>query len=604
MPGRRQTRVSSFLLGKREREQTPDGINKAIKLSTLVPLKQETIAASPLNADQKADPKPFVLRKYYPPEMSNERAQLYNSNVIPRPIEVLEAALKDTSALRNKVPVGDSVIHWFRGDLRLRDNKALSWADEKARSKDGTNLVAAFFISPEDMDAHVRSPARVDFVLRSLQVLKDDLKALNIPLHVGWVDKRKDMCAAVIKFAQDCRANHISANIEYEVDELRKDAKLVKEAASCGINYNVLHDYCAVPPGKLSTGQGKQYSVYTPWYKSWLKYLDMNRELLDELPIPSPNTSVACSKYEHLFQETIPEAPDFKKLPDKETAVRLQDMWPAGEAKAMDRLEAWLNAKALTDYHENRNIPSIDGTSKLSVHFAVGTLSVRTAVRLAMQRNGNKLSGGNKGISCWISEVAWRDFYKHVLVNWPYVCMNKPFKPEYTNIEWDYDPELFDRWCKGMTGCPIVDAAMRQLATDKWMHNRCRMIVGSYLAKDLLLDWRLGEKFFMEHLIDGDFASNNGGWGFVSSAGVDPQPYFRIFNPDLQSKKFDPSGDFIRKWVPELRSVVGNAIHDPWSKLGAKACTKLGYPKPAVVHGPAREKALARYKAGLGRDKP
>lgn len=182
--------------------------------------------------------------------------------------------------------------------------------------------------------------------------------------------------------------------------------------------------------------------------------------------------------------------------------------------------------------------------------------------------------------------------------------MNKPFKPEYTNIEWDYDPELFDRWCKGMTGCPIVDAAMRQLATDKWMHNRCRMIVGSYLAKDLLLDWRLGEKHFMEHLIDGDFASNNGGWGFVSSAGVDPQPYFRIFNPDLQSRKFDPNGDYIRRWIPELRDVRGDAIHDPWGKLGEKAASKLGYPKPAVVHAQARDKALARYKEGLGRDKP
>jgi len=147
----------------------------------------------------------------------------------------------------------------------------------------------------------------------------------------------------------------------------------------------------------------------------------MNRDLLEELPIPRPNSSEALLKFETLFQESIPEAPDFKELPDKETVVRLENMWPAGEAKALDRLKNWLDTKALTDYHENRNIPSINGTSKLSVHFAVGTLSARTAIRLAVQRNGNKLSGGNKGISCWISEVAWRDFYKHVLANWPYI---------------------------------------------------------------------------------------------------------------------------------------------------------------------------------------
>ncbi|MCJ1281149.1 hypothetical protein MMC26_000467 [Xylographa opegraphella] len=180
--------------------------------------------------------------------------------------------------------------------------------------------------------------------------------------------------------------------------------------------------------------------------------------------------------------------------------------------------------------------------------------------------------------------------------------MNKPFKPEYTNISWEYSTPLFEAWSTGRTGYPIVDAAMRQLNHTAYMHNRCRMIVACFLAKDLLLDWRMGERYFMEHLIDGDFASNNGGWGFSASTGVDPQPYFRIFNPLLQSEKFDPDGDYIRKWVPELQAVKGKAIHDPYGRGAAAEAEKRGYPRVVVEHKGAREKALSRYKEGLGRE--
>jgi deoxyribodipyrimidine photo-lyase len=178
--------------------------------------------------------------------------------------------------------------------------------------------------------------------------------------------------------------------------------------------------------------------------------------------------------------------------------------------------------------------------------------------------------------------------------------MNKPFKPEYTNITWEYNQEHFKAWCEGKTGYPIVDAAMRQLIHCGWMHNRCRMIVGSFLAKHLLLDWRMGERYFMEHLIDGDFASNNGGWGFSASTGVDPQPYFRIFNPMLQSEKFDLEGEYIRKWVPELKGMEGKAIHEPYERA-KKEAEKTGYPKRIVDHKASRDRALARYKEGLGR---
>jgi deoxyribodipyrimidine photo-lyase len=180
--------------------------------------------------------------------------------------------------------------------------------------------------------------------------------------------------------------------------------------------------------------------------------------------------------------------------------------------------------------------------------------------------------------------------------------MNKPFKPEYTNIRWEYNRDHFTAWTHGLTGYPIIDAAMRQLNTTGYMHNRCRMISASFLAKDLLIDWRMGERYFMEHLIDGDFASNNGGWGFSASTGVDPQPYFRIFNPLLQSEKFDAEGEYIRKWVPELREVRGKAIHDPYERGAGAQARKSGYPARIVEHKGARERTLARYKEGLGRD--
>jgi deoxyribodipyrimidine photo-lyase len=178
--------------------------------------------------------------------------------------------------------------------------------------------------------------------------------------------------------------------------------------------------------------------------------------------------------------------------------------------------------------------------------------------------------------------------------------MNTPFKPEYTNIDWEYNDEHFKAWCEGKTGYPIVDAAMRQLNHCGYMHNRCRMIVGSFLAKHLLLDWRMGERYFMEHLIDGDFASNNGGWGFSASTGVDPQPYFRIFNPLLQSEKFDAGGEYIRKWVPELEGIQGNTIHDPYGRGKGNEAKRKGYPERIVDHKESRDRALVRYKEGLG----
>ncbi|RDA95616.1 hypothetical protein CP533_1097 [Ophiocordyceps camponoti-saundersi (nom. inval.)] len=549
---------------------------------------------------EEAERHGIVLRNFYPPEMSNDRARAYREGDILRPIDDLFSALEDTAKQRKDVAVDKAVVHWFKTDLRLRDNKALAMASEMAKSAD-VPLICVYLVSPQDFEAHLTAPVRVDFVLRTLDVLQRDLAKLDIPLYVESVEKRKTLPDRILELMGDWGSNHLFANMEYEVDELRREAHMVRDLSENGKAFDVVHDSCVVPPGRLRSGAGKQYAVYSPWYRAWVAHVHDNLDLLELFDPPAKNSKNARTRFKKLFDCSIPDAPQSKRL-SAEDKKRYKALWPCGEHAAMDRLEKFCEEK-IGSYHNKRNIPSDDGTSSLSVHLASGTISARTCVRTARDSNKTKkLNGGNEGIQTWISEVAWRDFYKHVLVNWPYVCMNKPFKPEYSNISWSYDEDDFAAWCEGRTGFPIVDAAMRQLNSLGYMHNRCRMIVASFLAKDLLIDWRKGERYFMEHLVDGDFASNNGGWGFSASVGVDPQPYFRIFNPLLQSEKFDPTGEYIRKWVPELKDLDDKQIHDPYGRSGATKAKKSGYPKPLVEHKNVRERALKAYKEGIEND--
>ena len=554
------------------------------------------------NAPQYKDSKQeeecgIVDRQFYPPEMTNERCQQYISSEIERPIDTLSRVQRETRSQRDGISVKDAVVHWFKCDLRTADNKALHLASEKARSR-GVPLICIHIISPQDYKAHMTSAVRVDFALRSLEVLKADLAELDIPLYVETVEKRKNVSNRIFDLCDNWGASHLYTNIEYEVDELRREADMTLKALDRSIAVEAVPDTCVVAPGELHTGAGKQYSVYSPWYRAWVSHLHSHPHQLKLFPPPTQNPPDARKSYKTLFDSHIPEAPENKRLTDEERK-RFSSLWPAGEHEAQDRLQKFLIHR-VEKYKDTRNFPAANSTAVVSVHFSSGTLSARTAVIAAREANEtNKLDTGNKGIVGWISEIAWRDFYKHVLAHWPYVCMNKPFKPEYTNIKWEYDTALFEKWCTGQTGYPFIDAAMRQLNHTNYMHNRARMAVASFLAKDLLIDWRMGERYFMEHLIDGDFASNNGGWGFSASTGVDPQPYFRIFNPILQGEKFDEEGEYIRKWVPELANVRGKAIHDPHGR-GARGVE--GYPKMCVNHGQSRKRTLARYKEGLGRD--
>ncbi|KAI5467502.1 DNA photolyase, FAD-binding/Cryptochrome [Mariannaea sp. PMI_226] len=585
---------------KRASAALPESNGTSKKVKTVDKSDFDQVLRQPHHFAQLSEEHGLVLRKFYPPEMSNARARAYRNDELPRPIETLLSALEQTAQTRKKIKAKNAVVHWFKMDLRLMDNKALALASDKAKEA-GVPLICMYIISPEDYEAHLRSPVRVDFMLRSLQVLKEDLDKLDIPLYLETIENRKRIPDRILELMNNWGANHLFANMEYEVDELRREASIVKDLAEHGKSFEVVHDTCVVPPGSLQTGAGKQYAVYTPWYRTWMAHIHDNLDLLECFDPPSRNPETARKLFKKLYNLPIPEAPKSKALTEEEKE-RFHALWPCGEHEARMRLNKFCEER-INGYRDNRNIPARNGTSCISVHLAAGTLSARTCVRTARDMNKTKkLNGGSDGIQTWISEVAWRDFYRHVLVNWPYVCMNKPFKPEYSNITWSYDEKLFTAWCEGRTGFPIVDAAMRQLNHIGYMHNRCRMIVASFLAKDLLIDWRKGEKYFMEHLIDGDFASNNGGWGFSASVGVDPQPYFRIFNPLLQSEKFDPQGDYIRKWVPELKDLNAKEIHDPYNRGAGPKAKKNGYPKQVVDHKNCRERALAAYKDGIESD--
>ncbi|KAJ6028793.1 hypothetical protein N7540_004369 [Penicillium herquei] len=542
----------------------------------------------------------IVRREFYPPEMSNERCQAYIDGTLERPIRSLEKACQETTDQVSDVSAGQAVVHWFKSDLRLEDNRALHMAYEIAKENQ-VPLICLYILSPEDLNAHIASPARVDLTLRTLRQLQLDLAKLDIPLYMETQENRKDIPGRIVELLQQWGAHHLCANIEYEVDELRRDAKLVRLCAEKNIDFAPSHDTCVIPPGALSTQQGKQYAVYTPWYRSWLAFLKENPDYLELSEKPGPNPGNARQALSELFDCQLPDTPENKKLSDQEKK-RFEELYPAGEHEALRRLDAFLEKKA-SEYNDKRSIVSGEHTSVLSPYFASGALSARTAVVKAKRANKNHLDRYDDGFITWISEVAWRDFYKHLgdalKLTKSNPSMNKCFKPESTNIEWEYDADQFQAWCEGKTGFPIVDAAMRQMRHSAWMHNRTRMVVSSFLSKDLLIDWRRGEQYFMENLIDGDFASNHGGWGFGSSTGVDPQPYFRIFNPLRQSERFDPDGEYIRKWIPELRDVQGKAIHEPYERGAGPIAEKNGYPRPMVDHSASRERALAKYKSAL-----
>lgn len=533
---------------------------------------------------------------FYPPTMTKSTVNNKYKKDENKPFHILKKTLEDTQTEREKIKTGKNVAHLFTRDFRLGDNFALSQASELAQESE-VPLISLFVYSEEDFRSHSVSPFQLRYRLKSLEIVKQDLKKKNIPLYTLNVDKKKDINSSILKFLKDYEISHLFANIEYEVDELRQFIDLTKSLLENKISFQPFHDTCVVKPGELATkSKGTQYAVFTPWYRAWVAYLESLDDPFPNYPQPEANSST--KGLEKLFESKIPEPKsDFYKLNAKSLEF-FDKTWSVGEHNAEKQLLDYIKSKTIKLYDDLRNEISTDATSHMSRHLASGTISSRTCIRLILENNlVSSLAKGPSGITEWIRQVSWRDFYKHVMANWPHICMFKPFQVEYDDIEWEYNLEHYQKWCEGKTGYPIVDAAMRQLNETGYLHNRPRMVVASFLSKHLLIDWRWGERYFLEHLIDGDFASNNGGWGFSSGVGVDPQPYFRIFNPWTQSEKFDKNGDYIREWVPELREIDDSkGIHNPYDHGFEDVAETNDYPRPIVDHSFARERALERYR--------
>lgn len=471
-----------------------------------------------------------------------------------------------------------TALAWLRNDLRLNDNPALHAAAELQQG------VIAVYVH---CDAYVTrfpiAPARLDFVRRHLRLLTSELERHHIALRVLRVAEAAEIAPALARLAREQGISHCFFNAEYPLDELTRDQQVNQLLRAQGVTVKRCHDRVIIPPGKVRNEAGAPYKVFTPYKRKWLQLASLLP--LSPLEEPAHQAVMACppasaQDIDHLF-----EGQDLRDL---------GTLWPAGEAVARERLQRFIS-QDLSSYQTRRDLPAVAGTSGLSPYLAVGALSPRQALAAVLAHTGGDWNQ-DPGVSTWIGELIWREFYQHLVSDYPQVCMHRAMQVHTEAFPWRHAPEDFARWCEGRTGIPIIDAAMRQLNATGWMHNRLRMLVAMFLSKNLQIDWRWGERYFMEQLIDGDFAANNGGWQWSASTGTDAAPYFRIFNPVTQSQRFDPQGQFIREWVPELASLSDKAIHAPHLTPSGQP---PGYPTPMVDLGTSRKATIALF-AGLG----
>jgi deoxyribodipyrimidine photo-lyase len=448
---------------------------------------------------------------------------------------------------------------WLRNDLRLWDNPALYRAAET-----GSGVVVVYVLCEEYLTRHSIAPIRLDFIRRHLLMLAPQLADLNITFKVSLVAHSVEIPELLLKHAELEQCDQLFFNAEYPVDELQRDRAVTDLLRAHHLTVKRFHDRVIVPPGMIRNGQGDPYKVFTAFKRKWLQTVAP----LSLQPLPGPQSQPEITSVDKSGNTALPFVEEqivrlFSAYPMRDSA----DLWSAGEAEAHYRLQRFI-ACGLDNYDVRRDIPSVDGTSTLSPYLAVGAISPRQCLSAVLAANCGEWDSGNAGATCWIGEIIWREFYQHLVVDFPHVCRHRAMQAHTDSFPWQKNEALFKRWCTGRTGIPLVDAAMHQLAQTGWMHNRLRMVVAMFLTKNLQIDWRLGEQYFMSQLIDGDFAANNGGWQWSASTGADAAPYFRIFNPVSQSKRFDPDGKFIRQYVPELAHVSAKDIHLPPQTAG------------------------------------
>jgi deoxyribodipyrimidine photo-lyase len=476
---------------------------------------------------------------------------------------------------------------WFRRDLRVEDNTALFEALRRCRT-----VHCVFVFDKAILASLPRQDRRVEFIRESLVQLDAALRQLSGKPGAGLIVCHAYAHDEVPRLSVQLAVQAVFANHDDEPQALVRDTQVLSTLARIGIAWHSSKDHVVFERREVLTLASKPYSVFTPYKNAWLKKL--SDATLATLPMQA--------RAQVLVERPAAQCRDVPSL--AELGFETTNLHALKVATGSTGGQALLNdfTTRMDRYHDTRNFPAVKGPSYLSVHLRFGTVSIRSLAAAARQ---HAIQG--EGVATWLAELVWRDFYFQILSNFPHVVdatgLSHSFKPEYDRIEWEdgsQAQQLFAAWCEGRTGYPLVDAAMAQINQTGYMHNRLRMVVASFLVKDLGIDWRWGERYFAQKLIDFDLAANNGGWQWASSSGCDAQPYFRIFNPVSQSEKFDAQAKFIRKYLPQLTELPDRAIHAPWLARPVdllSANVKLGdnYPMPIVQHDAARLKTLARY---------
>lgn len=471
------------------------------------------------------------------------------------------------------------VIVWFRQDLRLDDHPAL-----QAALSTGSPVILLYIL--EEDNARPLGGASQWWLHESLSALQAQLGPIN-----GSLTLRKGSAQHIIpQLIQETKAHAIYWNRRYDADAITIDQPLKKNLTQSGVSCHSFNGHLLFEPWTISNKQGKPFQVFTPFWRHCQsqKQPDFTPFSPTYIPLYAPLTSDTLASW-----QLQPTHPDW--------AYGLREMWEPGAIGAKKRLYYFLE-NGLSTYHQDRNSPAKQGTSFLSPHLRWGEISVRQlwhAVHMYAQTHLQSIPESLSGVDCFRSEIGWREFSYHLLYHYPHLTTH-PLRPQFQNFPWLEDHKemhnALARWQSGTTGYPLIDAGMRQLWHTGWMHNRVRMVVASFLVKDLLIPWQEGEAWFWDTLVDADTASNSAGWQWVAGCGADAAPYFRIFNPVLQSEKFDPNGDYIRKWVPELRHLKGKDIHAPWHSRSLLSHGGAVYPAPMIDHDVAKKRALIAYQ--------
>ncbi|MCL1141293.1 deoxyribodipyrimidine photo-lyase [Shewanella gaetbuli] len=470
---------------------------------------------------------------------------------------------------------------WFRQDLRIHDHPALVAACDYAKQHN-SRVYAVYFVTPKQWKLHDVAAIQIDFIERHIQALSTQLAAIGIPLQVVNLADFDDILPWLNHYCAKQDIEAIFAAVEPEFNERQRDKKLIEAK----LPLTLIEQDCLFPYGSVLNQSGQMYKVFTPFSKEWKKQAASKaitplKAATFDKPISEP--SIDAFVYDHVYQNKVSS-----------------EHWPVGEDAARKRLKDFAEF-LMADYGAKRDFPALDATSKLSPYLAIGVLSARQCVTAILFYFPDALINDASPAKTWLNEIIWREFYRHLLVAFEHLSKAQNFNPLGQAIAWRNNQHEFEQWCQGQTGYPIVDAAMRQLNQTGWMHNRLRMVVASFLTKHLLIDWRWGEQYFRQQLIDGDLAANNGGWQWSAGTGCDAQPYFRVFNPMTQSSKFDADAHFIKQYVPEVANWPIKHIHQPHLHWQSNNDASTGlfsqnesilYPKPIVEHSAARLRAI------------